>query len=379
MDRQGDYKALFEFATEGILVTNSKGEIVSINPSAERMFCYDKGELLGKKIEMLIPRRFTQKHTGDRDTFIHNPHPRAMGSGIGLFGMKKNGFEFPVEVSLSPFTNNEGGFVMAFMIDITSRKEKEDQIKKAHLELQHSAEEIKATNAELENFAYISSHDLQEPLRKILSFGERLKLTDGEVLSEKGKDYLARMLNASTRMQSLISDLLKFSRLAKGVQGFADVDLNAILSEVLSDMEVTIEKTGARIEAQKLPLIEAEPTQMRQLFQNLISNAIKFRKDNDVPLVKIYVNREIPGSEFESPKIELYFEDNGTGFDEKYNDRIFNIFQRLEAQKYEGSGIGLAICRKIAQRHGGNILAKSEVGKGSTFIVTLATKQKTNP
>jgi two-component system sensor kinase FixL len=187
------------------------------------------------------------------------------------------------------------------------------------------------------------------------------------------------MLNAASRMQKLINDLLSFSRVTSKAQPFVKVDLNQVLKEVLSDLEIAIEKNKAKISFESLPVIEADPTQMRQLFQNLIANAVKFRKEDTNPEVKIYSKSiqkkphltSTPGDEI----IELYFEDNGIGFDEKYLDKIFNIFQRLEGQKYEGSGIGLAICRKIAIRHGGNITAFSQPDKGAKFIVTLSSKQ----
>jgi two-component system sensor kinase FixL len=234
----------------------------------------------------------------------------------------------------------------------------------------------------LQDFAYVSSHDLQEPLRKIQAFGDRLRIKEVNNLSEQGKEYVDRMLNAASRMQKLINDLLTFSRVTTKTQAFVWIDLNAILEDVLSDLEVSIERSGARIERSPLPSLEAEPTQMRQLFQNLIANALKFRKPDTAPLIKIYAQQHqriahltgTPGDE----TVEIFVEDNGIGFDEKYLDRIFNVFQRLEGQKYEGSGIGLALCRKIAIRHGGNITARSQPGKGTVFIVTLAIKQTGN-
>jgi two-component system sensor kinase FixL len=245
--------------------------------------------------------------------------------------------------------------------------------------LRRYANELERSNLELQDFAYVSSHDLQEPLRKIQAFGDRLKSKESEKLSDQGKDYIDRMLNAASRMQSLINDLLTFSRVTTKAQPFCKVNLNEILAGVLSDLEVAITRSDARIEAEKLPSIEAEPIQMRQLFQNLIANAIKFRKADVAPYIKIYTKQlqrkahliATPGDQL----LEIYVEDNGIGFDEKYLDKIFNVFQRLEGQKYEGSGIGLAICRKIAIRHGGNITARSHPGKGSVFIVTLAIKQ----
>lgn len=365
--------ALFYYATEGILVVNERGEITMINPKAGELFGYEKEELRGKNIETLVPAHLREKHVHHRKNYHENPHPRSMGgAGMELFGRRKDGTEFPVEISLTHYKSEEGIFVVAFIIDISLRKKQEDLIKKSIIELKHYSDELKSSNAELENFAYISSHDLQEPLRKIQSFGDRIRSTERDKLDEKSRDYLDRILNAAQRMQVLINDLLAFSRLTSKAQQYEKVDLNQVLNEVISDLEIAIEKSGAKIEADSLPVIEAEPTQMRQLFQNLIANAIKFREENLSPVVKIRSEKNRILSNDKVNYIDLYFEDNGIGFDEKYTDRIFNIFQRLDGQKYEGTGIGLAVCRKIANRHGGDIIAKSKPGEGSTFIVTLA-------
>lgn len=371
MEKKEVVDAIFTHTTEGILLTNEEGLILHSNKSAEKMFGYETDELIGQKIEILIPQRVRHNHVSSRENFNKQPSPRSMGAGMNLFAKRKDDSEFAVEISLSPYTKNDETFVIAFIIDITVRKKIEDEVKEKKKELELLAMNLKESNKELENFAYISSHDLQEPLRKIQSFGDRLKTVDGENFSEKGKDYLERILNASARMQNLISDLLAFSRLSNKDQVLSKFDLNEIMESVLSDLEVNIEKTGTKINVEKLPTIDAEPTQIRQLFQNLISNAIKFRKEDESPVINIYSKP----SETKDKTIDIFFEDNGIGFNEKYLDKIFNIFQRLEGQKYEGSGMGLAICRKIALFHGGDLTAESEVGKGSTFIVTLAIKQ----
>lgn len=365
--------ALFDFATEGILVTNQKGEIIRINRAAEIMFGYEKGELDHRPIEWLIPMKARPMHSKYREGFAKDPHPRGMGKGMDLFAVRKDGSEFPVEVSLSPFTVNEHAYVIAFIIDITVRKQQQDAIRQQKEMLEAYSENLKASNEELQNFAYISSHDLQEPLRKIRAFGDRLKMMEYDKLGDQGKDYLDRMLNAAVRMQTLINDLLTFSRLTTRAKSFQPVDLEKVLREVLSDMEVTVEKSGAVIRHDPLPVIDAEPTQMRQLFQNLLSNAIKFRHENSVP--EVTISCRTVHDDYGNELAEIRVKDNGIGFDTKYNDRIFNIFQRLDGLKYEGSGIGLAICRKIAIRHGGNITAESEPGKGATFIVTLKKQQ----
>lgn len=360
--------ALFQFSTEGILIVDSKGKIVIINPMGEQQFGYEQGELHGQNIEQLVPKRFAGNHVQHRNNYYQHPYPRAMGKGMELYGRRKDGTEFPVEISLSSYRSSEGLFTIAFIIDITERKVQTDAIKLANKKLMEFTTQLKASNSELENFAYISSHDLQEPLRKIQSFGDRIKTTEKEKLSEQGKDYLERMLNAATRMQTLINDLLAFSRLTTKALPFVRVDLNNVFDGVLSDLEVTIQQANAIIEKSPLPIIDADETQMRQLFQNLITNAIKFRKKNSVPWVKIDAVANVHNPD---KFIDVHVEDNGIGFDEKYLEKIFNIFQRLDGQKYEGSGIGLAVCKKIAVRHGGDITAKSKEGSGSTFIVTL--------
>jgi light-regulated signal transduction histidine kinase (bacteriophytochrome) len=224
------------------------------------------------------------------------------------------------------------------------------------------------SNAELEQFAYVASHDLQEPLRKIQAFGDRLKSKYGEALGERGGEYLQRMQNAAKRMQTLINDLLVFSRVTTKGQPFIPVDLAQVAREVVSDLDVCIERVGGHVELGDLPNTHADPLQMRQLLQNLISNGLKFHKEG-TPTVKVY-------GQLLDGMCRLTVEDNGIGFDEKYLDRIFTIFQRLHGRsEYEGTGVGLAICRKIVERHGGTIAAKSAPGQGATFIVTLPVKQ----
>lgn len=236
-------------------------------------------------------------------------------------------------------------------------------------ELANYASNLEKSNTELQQFAYAASHDLQEPLRKIQTFGSRIEAKYSHCLDERGNEYLKRMLNASARMQILIQDLLALSRVTTQAQPLEDTDLNTVIAGVLVDLEVQIERSNTNVVVEELPTIKADNTQMRQLFQNLISNGIKFAKEGVAPQLiiesKINKNKTVP-------EVEISVKDNGIGFEQQYAEQIFSVFQRLHGRtEYEGTGIGLALCRKIVERHKGNIYAISEPEKGSTFIVIL--------
>lgn len=255
--------------------------------------------------------------------------------------------------------------ILTIVRNITDRKQ-------AEIRLKETMAELKRSNAELEQFAYIASHDLQEPLRKIQTFGDRLQTKLADQLDEKSDDYLARLLNATDRMRSLINDLLAYSRVMTKARPFVPLDLNRLIREVISDLEIQLEQSGGQIEVGVLPIIQADPLQMRQVFQNLISNALKFRREEEPPLVRIAA-KSLPSDSL----VQIEVVDNGIGFDEKYLDRIFGPFQRLYGrQRYPGTGMGLAIVRKIIERHHGHITAHSQPARGAAFILTLPVKQE---
>lgn len=246
-------------------------------------------------------------------------------------------------------------------------------------DLEHRNKELNRSNSDLQQFAYVASHDLQEPLRKIQSFGEMLEIQISENVSESQLALIRRMQDAAHRMQVLIQDLLTYSRVSSKQESFQTVSLNEIVQEVLADLEVTIQEKGAEVTADYLPEINGDTMQLRQLFQNLISNALKFNKPDVQPRVLIecrkVIGHTIPGaspSELNQPFYEVSVIDNGIGFDEKYLDRIFQVFQRLHNRsEYNGTGIGLAICKKVADNHKGHIIASSQPGSGATFRVYL--------
>jgi PAS domain S-box-containing protein len=243
--------------------------------------------------------------------------------------------------------------------DISERKQAEG-------ELQHYMQELERSNAELQDFASIASHDLQEPLRKVIAFGEHLKEHSGDKLDEQGRDYLARMQNAAQRMSVLIEALMQYSRVATCAQPFQPVDMLAEVFGAVSDVGERISRSHARIECTPMPKVMADATQVRQLIQNLVVNALKFQRPGARPHVVI------DGRTTDHGECEISVHDNGIGFEEKYLERIFRPFQRLHGRsEYEGSGMGLAICRKVVARHGGTITARSRPGEGSTFVVTL--------
>jgi len=244
-------------------------------------------------------------------------------------------------------------------------------------ELRNKIYELENANQSLEQFAYVASHDLQEPLRKIRAFGDRLKTKYSAQLDETAQDYINRMQNAASRMQKLIDDLLKYSRVGRFQEAFQEIELSKVIRSVLGDLESRIEDSQAEIDIQELPSLEGDAGMLEQLFTNLISNAIKFTKKDASPKVSIWYETE-EGDEPEETKYQIYVKDNGIGFDEKYLGKIFNIFQRLHGRnEYEGTGIGLAICRKIVDAHSGTIDAKSTLGEGATFIVSLPKAQPT--
>jgi two-component system sensor kinase FixL len=343
-----------------VAVTDRAGRIIHVNDKFCEISGYSRDELLGQD------HRIINSGYHGRDFFTELW--KTISSGRTWEGeirnRAKDGRHYWVHTTIVPLPD-ERDVPMEFIsirFEITQRKLAEERL------LQY-ADRLEASNRELQDFASVAAHDLQEPLRKIQAFSDRLLRKYREVLGDEGRDYLDRMLGSVRRMQTLIDDLLAYSRVATQVRPLAPVDLNAALKDVLADLEVRIESTGARVTSGELPVIEADLVQMRQLLQNLLANALKFHRPGAAP--EIHLEAERQGARW-----ELRVRDNGIGFDEKYLDRIFTIFQRLHGRtEYEGTGVGLAVCRRIAERHGGTITARSRPGEGATFILNLPARQ----
>jgi len=251
--------------------------------------------------------------------------------------------------------------------DITERRITETRLAEQRRELQRS-------NAALDEFASVASHDLQEPMRKILSFGERLTMSAGPALEGDARQDLERMLNAAARMRTLVIDLHTYAQVTARVQQFAPTNLAGIAREVIADLETAVADVGGRVEVGELPVIDADALQMRQLLQNLLGNALKYRRMDTPPVVRLCAST--PASTPGGRHCTITVTDNGIGFNEQYAEKIFKMFERLHGRtQYEGSGIGLAICKRIVERHGGTITATSTVGQGATFTVTLPVTQ----
>lgn len=336
-------------------------KILLANESATQLTNRDHFKLVGQNLLEVFP--------GNKG-YLFNEYCRVTENGWDF----KSEIEYDLDGKLTWFkvlaTKFEDGFVVTFS-DIT--KEKETGIKLANY-----TQELKRSNEDLEQFAYVASHDLQEPLRKIRSFGDRLLMKYKGELDENGQIYIDRMQAAAKRMQNLIEDLLAFSRITRSSELPGAVDLNLVFEEIKDDLEDQICRKNAKLEISKLPKILGVKSQVQRLFQNLVSNGIKFSREGIDPLVEVSAKKfkaeELPEKFSIIPKYDNYvaitISDNGIGFNEKYKDQIFNVFQRLHGKnEFEGTGIGLAICKKIAVHHGGDIIAESEEGVGSDFIV----------
>jgi PAS domain S-box-containing protein len=353
------YRGLLEAAPDAMVVVNQCGEIVLLNVQAEKQFGYHRDELLGQKVTNIIPEGFAERLIADGIRTASEALAQQIGTGIELKGRRRDGSAFPIEIMLSPLDSVEGILVTAAIRDITARKDAE-----AHLV--EKVEELKRSNEELEQFAYVASHDLQEPLRMVASYTQLLSRRYKGRLDSDADEFIAFAVDGASRMQRLIRDLLVYSRVGKRSLELLDVSSEDSLQQALINLRGAIEESGARVTHDPLPRVMADEIQLIQLFQNFVGNAIKYRRPG-VPLVHISAAR--------NGGVQCIFSvrDNGIGIDPQFFEKIFGMFQRLhKREEFAGTGMGLAICKKIVERHGGSISVESLPGQGSTFCFTVA-------
>jgi len=360
---EAHYRGLLEAAPDAMVVVDQKGEIVLLNARAETKFGYRRDELLGQKVTNIIPEGFAERLVADALRSAEDALAQQIGTGIELSGRDRAGNEFPIEIMLSPLERPDGTLVTAAIRDISLRK-------RAESNLRQKIEELNRSNEELEQFTNIASHDLQEPLRMVTSYTQLLSRRYKGKLDRDADEFIAFAVDGAGRMQRLIQDLLTCSRVGSRAQELLDMPSQAALQQAIMNLEGTIEDTGAVVTHDSLPMVVADETQLIQLFQNLIGNAIKYH-DHRTPTVHISAARS-------GAKRWLFsIEDNGIGIDPQYFEKIFGMFQRLhKREEFAGTGIGLAICKKIVERHGGRISVESALGQGSRFLFTLPVSER---
>ena len=361
---EGKYRGLLEAAPDAMVVVNQSGEIVLLNLQAEKQFGYRRNELLGQKVKNIIPKGFAERLIADGLRSAKDALAQQIGTGIELVARRKDGSVFPIELMLSPLGSAEGILVTAAIRDITTRKA-------AAADLLQKVEELNRSNEELGQFAYIASHDLQEPLRMVASYTQLLSKRYKGKLDSDADEFIAFAVDGASRMQRLIQDLLAYSRVGTQGSDLRNISSEDALQQALINLRGAIEESGALVTHDPLPAVLADEMQLTQLFQNLVGNAIKYQGPG-VPKVHIAaMNGE--------KKWTFSVRDNGLGIDPQYFERIFGMFQRLHKREaFAGTGIGLAICKKIVEQHGSHISIESQPGQGSTFRFALARSEKTS-
>ena len=352
------FKSLLQAAPDGIIVCDSRGVITIASDQCQTLFGYALTDLVGQPIELLVPDAVRAKHVGLRERYQEQPRRRPMGGGLDLYARRKDGSQLPVEISLSSCMVEGEACIIALVRDVSDRRGLESDLNRLIVELKRS-------NKELEQFAYIASHDLQEPLRMVSGYTQLLKRRYVGQLDAEANEYIDYAVDGVKRMQTLIQDLLAYARLSTHGRGFQVADLNFLIRQVSANLAAQVEEAGATLTVGELPDLRVDASQIVQVFQNLVSNALKFRRPTVPLVVSISANREGDFWQFT-------VSDNGIGIDPQYSGRIFEVFQRLHTRdQYPGNGIGLAICKKVVERHHGRIWFESILGEGASFHFTL--------
>jgi PAS domain S-box-containing protein len=355
---QTDFQSFLNLMPDAIVISNEAGRILLVNTEVERLFGFPREKLLSQPVETLMPERFRAQHVGHRKAYCENPRTRPMGVGFELLGLREDNKEFPVEISLSALRTQDGLIICSAIRDITERKLFEATLKQ-------TAAELARSNSELEQFAHAASHDLQEPLRTVVGAIQVLAEDHSERLSPDASQWLGFARDAAKRMQLLLNALLDYARFGGQRKPFELVNCLAIYQAAVTSLKAAIEDSAAELTNDPLPTVIGDSGQLMQLFQNLLANAIKFKAQGRAPRIHVSVEQQ-------DREWRVAIRDNGIGIDPKHFARIFVLFSRLHTpRQYPGTGIGLAISKKIVERHGGRIWVESAPGEGATFNFTI--------
>lgn len=371
-EREANLRQLFYYAPDAIVVIDSHSLVAYWNPKAEQIFGWSQEEVLGKPLtDFIIPPQYREAHNAGMKRYLDNGETRVMNKTIEITALNKAGREFYVSLTISSTWHNGQQSFIAFIRDI-------DEQRRNARELEKKKEQLEASNEQLEQFAHVISHDLKEPVRKIVMFADLLRSEVGARASERARMLMGKIETAAGRLFNMVEGVLRNSSVRGEDLIIGKVDLNGIIRDVETDLEVIIERKRAQIKYTALPVVEGSTLLLYQLFYNLINNSLKFSKPDVDPLIEITAARKSgdtmlhadadPGTTY----YQITVRDNGTGFPQEYAEKIFHTFSRFHSkEKYEGTGMGLTLCKSIAERHHGFMEAFGVMDKGATFHVYL--------